>query len=213
MLRVWTTGEPSVTSRGGAEGLYSSEVQQPGLPSAALSNQPHTSQAAPVDREQGRAVGLHPGGKVRSRASRHGWPGVSAGLGLGGPPAARCATNPGIDLANAVANNGPGRGRTRSELPNRSESRQRAYRHRRPDLDEPDLATDQPLVLLARRCTGVKNGCGAARDVVSFLVRLRPRISLTPGAGLPRGRSLLLRARGLDSSARPRFPGRYHLAG
>jgi hypothetical protein len=52
-----------------------------------------------------------------------------------------------------------------------------------------------------------------ARDVVAFLVRSRPRISLTPGTGLPRGRSLLLRARGLDSSACPRLPGRYRLAG
>src|SRR5689334_19008525 len=75
------------------------------------------------------------------------------------------------------------------------------------------VPTDQPLVPLARRRTGVKNGCGTARDVVSFLVRSRPRISLTPGTGLPRGRSLSLRARGLDSSARPRFPGRYRLAG
>src|SRR5947207_15264123 len=74
------------------------------------------------------------------------------------------------------------------------------------DLNELDLATDQPLVLLARRRTGVKNGGGTARDVVSFLARSRPRISLTPGAGLPRGRSLSLRARGLDSSARPPVP-------
>jgi len=42
-------------------------------------------------------------------------------------------------------------------------------------------STDQPLVPLARRRTGVKNGCGTARDVVSFLARSRPRISLTPG--------------------------------
>ena len=75
------------------------------------------------------------------------------------------------------------------------------------------LSTDQPLVPLARRRTGVKNGCGTARDVVSFLVRSRPRISLTPGTGLPRGRSVPLRARGLDSSARRPVPGRYHLAG
>ena len=34
---------------------------------------------------------------------------------------------------------------------------------------------DQPLVPLVRRRTGVKNGCGAARDVVTFLARLRPR--------------------------------------
>ena len=52
----------------------------------------------------------------------------------------------------------------------------------------------QPLVSLARRRTGVKNGGGAARDVVVFLVRLRPPVSLTPGTGYPRGRSLLLRA-------------------
>ena len=75
------------------------------------------------------------------------------------------------------------------------------------------LSTDQPLVPLARRRTGVKNGCGTARDAVTFLARLRPRISLAPGAGFLRGCSLLLRARGLDSSARPRFPGRYRLAG
>src|SRR5262249_3334714 len=67
-------------------------------------------------------------------------------------------------------------------------------------------STDQPLVPLARRRTGVKNSGGTARDVVAFLVRSRPRISLTPGAGLPRGRSLSLRARGLDSSARPPVP-------
>ena len=41
-------------------------------------------------------------------------------------------------------------------------------------VDGPNLATDQPLVGLARRRTGVKNGGGTARDVVSFLVRLRP---------------------------------------
>jgi len=67
-------------------------------------------------------------------------------------------------------------------------------------------STDQPLVPLARRRTGVKNGGGTVRDVVSFLVRSRPRISLTPGTGLPRGRSLSLRARGLDFSARPPVP-------
>ena len=57
------------------------------------------------------------------------------------------------------------------------------------------LSTDQPLVPLARRRTGVKNGGGTARDVVAFLVRSRPRISLTPGAGSLRGCSLLLRLR------------------
>jgi hypothetical protein len=49
---------------------------------------------------------------------------------------------------------------------------------------------DQPLVPPARRRTGVKNSGGTARDVVTFLVRLSPRISLTPGTGLPRDRSL-----------------------
>jgi hypothetical protein len=33
-----------------------------------------------------------------------------------------------------------------------------------------------------------ENGCGTARDVVVHLVRLRPRFSLTPGAGHLRGR-------------------------
>jgi hypothetical protein len=37
------------------------------------------------------------------------------------------------------------------------------------------------LVPLARHRTGVKNGRGTVRDVVAFLVRLRPRISLTLG--------------------------------
>jgi len=95
----------------------------------------------------------------------------------------------------------------------RTRPRQPLALGQRPSATVLPRATDQPLVPLARRCTGVKNGGGTACDVVSFLVRLRPRISLTPGAGLPRGRSLLLRARGLDSSARPRFPGRCHLAG
>jgi len=65
---------------------------------------------------------------------------------------------------------------------------------------------DQPLVPLARCRTGVKNGGGTARDVVAFLARWRPRISLTPGTGLPKGCSMSLRARGLDSSARPPVP-------
>ena len=67
-------------------------------------------------------------------------------------------------------------------------------------------STDQPLVPLAWRRAGVRNGGGTARDVVVLLVRSRPRISLTPGTGLPRGRSVPLRARGLDSSARRPVP-------
>ena len=63
------------------------------------------------------------------------------------------------------------------------------------------------LVPLARRRTGVKNGGGTARDVVAFLVRSRPRISLTPGTGLSRGRSLSPRARGSDSPLAPGSPG------
>ena len=49
----------------------------------------------------------------------------------------------------------------------------------------------QPLIPLARRRTGVKIAGGTARDVVFPLVRLRPRVSLTPGTGHPRGRSML----------------------
>jgi hypothetical protein len=44
------------------------------------------------------------------------------------------------------------------------------------------------LYRCARRRTGVKIGGGAARDVVSTLVRLRPPVSLTPGTGPSRGR-------------------------
>jgi hypothetical protein len=53
----------------------------------------------------------------------------------------------------------------------------------------------------------VKMGGGTACDVVSTLVRLRPPVSLTPGAGHSRGRSLSPRARGSVSSARPGSPG------
>ncbi len=45
-----------------------------------------------------------------------------------------------------------------------------------------------PRYRCARRRTGVKIAGGTARDVVATLVRLRPRVSLTPGAGYPRGR-------------------------
>ena len=55
------------------------------------------------------------------------------------------------------------------------------------------------MVPLARRRTGVKNGCGAVRDVVCFLVRLRPRISLTLGSGSYQGPFIVA------SSTRVRF--------
>jgi hypothetical protein len=45
--------------------LYSSEVQQPMRATAVLGERPHTRWAAPVDREQERAAGLHPEGQVR----------------------------------------------------------------------------------------------------------------------------------------------------
>ncbi len=69
-----------------------------------------------------------------------------------------------------------------------------AKRHAPRQQDGVTQSTDQPLVPLVRRRTGVKNGCGTARDVVTFLARLRPRISLAPGAGFLRGCSLSLRA-------------------
>ena len=71
----------------------------------------------------------------------------------------------------------------------------------------------QPPVSLRATPYRRENSGGTARDVVLTLVRLRPPVSLTPGAGHPRGRSLCARARGSVSSARPRFPGRYRLAG
>ena len=45
-----------------------------------------------------------------------------------------------------------------------------------------------PRYRCARRRTGVKIAGGTARDVVSSWSRLRPRVSLTPGAGYLRGR-------------------------
>jgi hypothetical protein len=47
-------------------GRYSSEVQQPAHPMAALGNRPHPCQTAPFDREQGRASSLHPDGYLRA---------------------------------------------------------------------------------------------------------------------------------------------------
>jgi cation diffusion facilitator family transporter len=41
------------------------------------------------------------------------------------------------------------------------------------------------LGVAVRRRTGVKMGGGTARDVVCNLVRWRPRVSLTPGTGVP----------------------------
>jgi hypothetical protein len=45
----------------------------------------------------------------------------------------------------------------------------RSIRQLWPTLDRRDLVTDQPLVPLARRRTGVKNSGGTARDVGSLL--------------------------------------------
>jgi hypothetical protein len=56
------------------------------------------------------------------------------------------------------------------------------------------------LAPLARRRTGVKNSGGTARDVVIFLVRLSPRISLTPGTGLPQGPFIVARLRHVAQS-------------
>src|SRR5260370_39458211 len=44
-----------------------------------------------------------------------------------------------------------------------------------------------PRCRCGRRRTGVKMAGGTARDVVVSLVRSRPRVSLTPGAGFPEG--------------------------
>jgi hypothetical protein len=68
------------------------------------------------------------------------------------------------------------------------------------------------LMPLARRRTGVKNGCGTARDVVVFLVRLRPRISLVAGSRLPEG--LFIVASSTAGQILPLAPGSpgYHLA-
>ena len=81
------------------------------------------------------------------------------------------------------------------------------------NTDPENPVSGQPPVSLRATPYRRENSGGTARDVVLTLVRLRPPVSLTPGAGHPRGRSLCARARGSVSSARPRFPGRYHLAG
>ena len=51
---------------------YSSEIQQPTRTTATLGRRPHTHQAAPFDRDQGRAGSLHPDGRPgRGRAAAH----------------------------------------------------------------------------------------------------------------------------------------------
>jgi hypothetical protein len=95
----------------------------------------HTRQAALFDPEQDHASSLHPEGKIGAAPRGAVGPASAGGLGLDGPPAARRAIGTGAcrigprsawDLANAVANNGPGQGRTTVELPSRHGPRQRA---------------------------------------------------------------------------------------
>ena len=91
----------------------------------------------------------------RSRASRRGWPGVSGGLDLGGPRAARRATGIGADVG-SVPQATP---ILLTQLPTTNldelgrgwnchvtmECTSGPYGQRRPHLDEPDLATDQKV--------------------------------------------------------------------
>jgi hypothetical protein len=49
------------------------------------------------------------------------------------------------------------------------------------------LSSGQPWYPLRGRRSGVKMAGGTARDVVAFLVRWRPPVSLTLGAGYPKG--------------------------
>jgi hypothetical protein len=105
---------------------HSSELQQPVRSMAALGKHLRTRQAAPSDRDQGRACNLHPDVQVReprlaarlARRQRRAWPWR--------PAAARRATETSGDLANAVANNGPGRARTMLERLSRRKVCQRA---------------------------------------------------------------------------------------
>jgi hypothetical protein len=64
-----------------------------------------------------------------------------------------------------------------------------------------------PRCRCARRRTGVKIGGGTARDVLSLWSRLRPRVSLTPGTGYLRGRSLCFEHAGQFLPHPPGSPG------
>ena len=70
-----------------------------------------------------------------------------------------------------------------------------------------------PWCRCARRRTGVKNGGGAARDVVAFLVRLRPSDQPDAGSRSSQGPFIVASSTRVSFSARPRFPGRHLLAG
>ena len=69
----------------------------------------------------------------------------------------------------------------------------------------------------ARRMQETRSFGTTKREVLALADWLRswqvPAVVMEATSDYGRGRSLLLRARGLDSSARPRFPGRCHLAG
>ena len=104
--------------------------------------------------------------------------------------------------------------RSHRSLPTRSGlSTTTQVRSRTPSRRTLRVSGSAPWYRCARRRTGVKMAGGTARDVVVSLVRLRPRVSLTPGTGFQGAVHCCVRARGLVSSVRPRFPGRYHLAG
>ncbi len=70
-----------------------------------------------------------------------------------------------------------------------------------------------PLCRCARRRTGVKIACGAARDVFRSLVRLRPCGSLTLGTGLVKGPFIVASGTRVSFSVRPGSRGRCQLAG
>ena len=117
----------------------------------------------------------------RSRASRRGWPGVSGGLDLGGPPAARRAAGTDSDVGSAQATpilltrllttnlDERGRGWNCPVATGRASGR---YGQRRPDLDEPDLATDQKVggSSPSERAPGHRQNCRCHTDRTASVI-------------------------------------------
>jgi hypothetical protein len=114
----------------------------------------HTRQAAPYDPEQDHASSLHPEGKIGAAPRGAVGPASAGGLGLDSPPAARRAIGKarvgsapevrGI-LLTRLLTTGLDKGGRRWNCPVAMGRVSGPYGQGRPDLDEPDLATDQKV--------------------------------------------------------------------
>jgi hypothetical protein len=131
---------------------YSSGVQQPGRDIAILSGYPHTRQAAPLGRGQGRAVSLHPDAPVHPACTKHqpaaGTRGLERSARGSGETTRTTAFSQYTGINSLVIVSGQGRGRT-ADLP-----LFRSTDHRAGPSTEVSLAAQRPVVHAdGRRCT------------------------------------------------------------